>query len=103
MKRQLLRPLVDRLRTLGVSLDAPASVASTPIITKARKASARREFLDFETSQSSFSLATEQGRETYKSERRLIERVVIHNVKAIRDLDLESWSSIRRRSSSRTS
>ncbi len=66
-------------------------VASTLIRTKtgSQKARAKASFHQFQIDQSSFSLADQKGRETYRSERRIIERVEIHNVKAIRDLDLD--------------
>jgi len=89
LKRQLVRPILDRLASLGILDEAPAMVAQSPRITNARKAAARTAFVTYEREQSSFSLMHEKGRETYRSERRRIERVRIPNVKAIRDFELD--------------
>jgi uncharacterized protein (TIGR02646 family) len=87
LKRQLARPTIDRLTRKGHVDSSPQS--ATPTISKSRKATAKASFRQHQVDQSSFSLADQKGRETYRSERRLIQRVVIHNVKAIRDLELD--------------
>ena len=89
LKRQLIRPVLDRLMRQGVAGESPVTMESTPIITKATKVATKAAFREYQHAQSSFSLANEEGRERYRSERRLIERIVIHNVKAIRHLDLD--------------
>lgn len=89
LKRQLVRPMLDRLAKEGLIDETPDAAIPTPKITKSRHTLAKSSFRAYEVAQSSFSLENESGRETYRSERRLIERVVIHNVKAIRDLDLD--------------
>jgi uncharacterized protein (TIGR02646 family) len=89
MKRQLARPMLDRLRKLGLIEKEPDAVSDTPVISKARKTAAKSSWGQYVEEQSSFSLETEHGRATYKSERRLIESVSIRNVKAIRELDLD--------------
>ena len=93
LKRQLVLPVLVGLdQETGVPL-GPTSVVPTPTITKARQRSAKTAFHNFQVEQSSFSLADQKGRETYRSERRHIERVVIHNVKAIRNLELDLTDS----------
>ncbi len=89
LKRQLIRPVLDRLMRQGVAVESPEAIASTPRITKAQKMATKAAFMAYQHAQSSFSLTDEEGRDRYRSERRLIERIVIHNVKAIRDLDLD--------------
>ena len=89
MKRQLARPMLDRLRKLGLIEKEPDAVSDTPLVSKAHKTAAKSSWVKYVEEQSSFSLETEQGRATYKSERRLIESVSIRNVKAIRELDLD--------------
>jgi len=89
LKRQLARPTIDRLTRQGHVESTPESVSPTPTISKSRKARAKASFHQYQVDQSSFSLADQKGRQTYRSERRMIQRVVIHNVKAIRDLDLD--------------
>jgi uncharacterized protein (TIGR02646 family) len=89
MKRQLARPMLDRLLTLGLIEQEPDGVSATPLISKAGRMAARSSWDRYVKEQSSFSLQTEEGRATYKSERRLIETVSIRNVKAIRQLDLD--------------
>jgi uncharacterized protein (TIGR02646 family) len=89
MKRQLARPMLDRLRKLGLIEKEPDALSDTPMVSKARRMAAQSSWGQFVEEQSSFSLETEEGRATYKSERRLIETVSIRNVKAIRELDLD--------------
>lgn len=89
LKRQLARPTLERLVSLGILDETPAAVAQAPRITRARKAAARTAFVTYEREQSSFSLIDEKGRETYRSEHRRIERVRIRNVKAIREFELD--------------
>lgn len=89
MKRQLVGPVLKRLASQGIAAEPPETLASTPRITAARKLAARAAYHDYQVQQSSFSLKDEEGRETYRSERRMIERVTIRNVKAIRDFELD--------------
>ena len=89
LKRQLARPTIDRLTRKGHLDSTPESASPTPTISKSRMASAKSSFHQHQVNQSSFSLADQKGRDTYRSERRMIQRVLIHNVKAIRDLELD--------------
>ena len=88
IKRQLLRTHLDRLRKYDLP-DLRFEHASIPKVTEARKVQAKQGWGEYVAAQSSFTLENERGRETFKSQHRLIERVVIHNVKAIRDVDLD--------------
>jgi len=61
----------------------------TPKLTKSRKQQVKASFDAFQQVQSTYSLEDEEGRETYRLQRRFIERIVIKNIKAIRELDLD--------------
>ena len=89
IKRQLARPMLDRLRKLGLIEQEPDAVSDTPVISKAKRMAVQSSWDQYMEEQSSFSLETQEGRATYKSERRLIETVSIRNVKAVRELDLD--------------
>jgi len=89
LKRQLVRPILERLVRQGALDDVEPQLTLGPKITQSRHRAAKTSFRKFAVEQSNFSLANERGRATYRSERRMIESVVIHNVKAIRHLELD--------------
>ncbi len=93
LKRQLIRAGMEKLGGIQIEDSWAISTLPTPRITKARKRRAKAAFSAFENDQSSYSLDNEQGREKYRGQRRLIERVVIEDVKAIQTLDLNLTST----------
>ncbi len=64
-------------------------IAQPSVVTKARHAAAKRSFREFQERQSSFSLETAEGRDTYKEVSRVLEQVKIRNVKALRDVEID--------------
>ncbi|MGH8235989.1 MAG: AAA family ATPase [Steroidobacteraceae bacterium] len=92
MKRQFIKPELDELEKRGLSEASQLAAgweAPTPTITKQHRQQAQSAFQNFEREQSDYSLADEKGRETYRSQRRQIERVTIRNFRGIEALDLE--------------
>jgi uncharacterized protein (TIGR02646 family) len=95
LRRQLVRQRVeqnDEFAALFTSSLLESLSPSTPIISKSRKRRAKAAFHAFEQEQSSYSLADERGRERYRGQRRLIEQIVIKNIKAIKSLELDFTS-----------
>lgn len=88
MKRQLLRPELAKL--LGRK---PSEVfdwdTTKPAVTQVRRSKARKAYRDFEFAQSSFSLATEEGKQVSRSQRRDIQKVSLRNFKGLRDVDFD--------------
>jgi hypothetical protein len=84
LKRQLVKPVLDRILKTKVSIDTP-----TPTITASRKVAAAASYKTFETAQASYSLKDEEGRSKYRGQRRLIESISVRNVRAIKKLDLD--------------
>jgi uncharacterized protein (TIGR02646 family) len=78
LKRQLLHVLKRRLRG-----PQEAQISRTYSSEENRKRRAKQAFTAFQTSQSSYTLDDEGGRRTYRSQRRMIERIVIKNIKGI--------------------
>lgn len=89
LARQLAAPFLARYRLEPLGGVVTLDVAQAPVVTKARHSAAKRSFREFQERQSSFSLETAAGRETYKEVRRVLEQVTIRNVKALRDVEID--------------
>lgn len=90
LKRQLIKPAMDRWASKA---QTASFAAPTPNISASRKRSARRSFQQYQVAQSSYSLKDDAGRVKYREQRRLIGRIAIRDVRAIRELDLDLTSS----------
>jgi uncharacterized protein (TIGR02646 family) len=90
LKRQLIRPVLKRLdRFVEREPSESDWESSTPKISKTRQKQAKRFSQAYQMEMSDYSLEEEAGIEKYRLQRRLIERITMHNVRAIRDLDLD--------------
>jgi uncharacterized protein (TIGR02646 family) len=100
LKRQLIKPAVDRILTTTRKRKKTASVDTpTPTITASRKRAATASYAQFEAVEASYSLKDEEGRKKYRGQRRLIESISIRNVRAIKKLDLDLTGSTTGRTS----
>jgi uncharacterized protein (TIGR02646 family) len=77
---------------LGETPEGPSTLSDVtpdaPVHSKAAKRAVRREFDVAQTAQESYSVEDEAGKEAYFIRSRMIERVVIHNLKIVKDLEL---------------
>lgn len=95
LKRQLVASFLDKIKQKSVveksalSEAVSKSGAVTTEVSEERHQRAKAKHLAFEVEQSSYTLDDEQGREKYRGQRRMIERIVIKDVKAIQALDLD--------------
>jgi hypothetical protein len=95
MKRQLILPVIRKLdsspATKQESILMDIAATARPI-SRARKRHIKAAFSAFEHDQSLYSLEDAEGREKYRFQRRLIERISIKNIKAIQALELDLTS-----------
>ena len=92
MKRQVIASLMEQYKGLMAEKE-PEIAQATKKVSKARQRRAKKEHSAFEVAQSKYSLADEKGREIFRSQRRLIERIEIEDVKAIEKLELDLKSA----------
>ena len=91
MKRQVIASLMEKYK--GVMADGEPELAqATTRVSRARKRRAKKEYAAFEVAQSSYTLQSEEGRTIYRGQRRLIERIIIEDIKAIQKLDVDLTS-----------
>jgi len=92
LKRQLVASFLSKNKELVKERRAfskSKGYAPTVLVSDARHDRALKTHLKYEHDQSSYSLDDEQGRATYRGQRRMIERIQIKDVKAIQSLVLD--------------
>src|SRR5215212_9379768 len=90
LKRQLVASFLSKNKKLAALSKAKTRAdAVTVEVSDERHQRAIETHTKYEHDQSSYSLDDEQGREKYRGQRRMIERIEIKNVKAIQSLVLE--------------
>lgn len=89
MTRQLMHPHIDLLRRLGGQNDAFDWFDHRKFTSDARRHEIGESFRKFEAAQSSFSLATEEGKQMSRAQRRDIQCISIRNFKGLRDIEID--------------
>ncbi|WP_264213396.1 AAA family ATPase [Leisingera thetidis] len=79
----------EEMRALLDSLEAVAPARKPGKVTKSRLKRAKAESKSYTSRMSDYSLDTQEGRQKFKSQQRFIERMTIHNIRAIRDLEID--------------
>ena len=94
LKRQLIKPALEKLFGQQELQKVTAKWgAAVPTITPSQRKHAQASFKAFEQSQSDFSLAEEEGRQKFRSQRRQIESISIRNFRGIAHLQLDMKSA----------
>jgi len=90
LKRQLLASFLARTTKKSSSAKKVSKPEAVTVeVSDKRQKRAEEHYLAFEREQSSYTLDDEEGRKKYRGQRRMIEQIVIKNIKAITSLDLK--------------